>query len=63
MSLTYNFNDTVHKARKTSIHPASYNIAIFYLSNSNAKDEEIKDFSEKNQLNFDEVNRRLNNFR
>jgi aminopeptidase-like protein len=63
MSLTYNFNKTLYKADKSMIHPASSIIAMFYLSNANAKENEIKDFAEKNALKFEEVKKINNKFR
>lgn len=55
MSLAYNLNNTLNLACNNSIHPASANIARFYMNNPNAKEEEITEFAQTNNMSLEEV--------
>jgi hypothetical protein len=56
MSLAYNMINTLNSASKMIVHPASLIIESFYINNSNPKEEEIKEFADKNKINPEEVN-------
>jgi hypothetical protein len=56
MSLTYNMNKTLTQANNSNVHPASSLLFLFYLTSPDAKDQEMKDFAERNNLNIGEVN-------
>lgn len=55
MSLTYNMNKTMSQAIKTNVNSTSSLLALFYLTNPDAKELEIKEFAEKNNLITGEV--------
>jgi len=55
MSLTYNMNKTMSQAIKSNVNSTSSLLALFYLANPDAKEPEIKEFAEKNNLNILEV--------